>query len=386
MSERLYKPNTATKFQENGEWFYLDPVRYKQVLVTPEETVRQDILQYLLDDVGVPPHKILVEVPLDRFKKYARGRADIVITVSNPEDEDQKVLCIIECKRANIDITDQTFEQARAYAEICDAEYIICTNGEREEAYQLKNDEYVLLNKTPTYLQMLNGDGEEYEYDEPVPDRPMEDVLKDTEYFKDIGVIGEHSAQIVEQTGIKLYESFVRADDCTGLQLGYATVEEDYGVVYWTVGNNALGYTMLYRVICVCYKGMHRHIFLGTAGMVSGSKTSTILVVGIQDRGPSRMGIMLNLDKGISVDGDIITIRHSGRLARAGRTGLRQQVFDILKETRPDMLGSNEVIVGTLDGEKLLWDWDDKRFCEFIGNLIEYAIIRDKVGWGVPGK
>ena len=41
-------------YKRNGKDCYLDPIRKKLIYITPEETVRQKTISYLLDELGVP--------------------------------------------------------------------------------------------------------------------------------------------------------------------------------------------------------------------------------------------------------------------------------------------------------------------------------------------
>ena len=45
----------------NGIEYYIDPIREKPAIATPEETVRQNTLEYLVSVLGVPVEMIVVE-------------------------------------------------------------------------------------------------------------------------------------------------------------------------------------------------------------------------------------------------------------------------------------------------------------------------------------
>ena len=49
-------------YKDSGKEYYLDPIRQKLILKTPEETIRQKILQYLLADKKVPKDMIQFEM------------------------------------------------------------------------------------------------------------------------------------------------------------------------------------------------------------------------------------------------------------------------------------------------------------------------------------
>lgn len=88
----LQKHKPTKKFDNN----YLCYVRKRLITATPEEEVRQSVINFLTNEKGYPIRNISVEVPMTHFLKGAKGRADIVIT-----DNEQNVICLIECKEPN---------------------------------------------------------------------------------------------------------------------------------------------------------------------------------------------------------------------------------------------------------------------------------------------
>jgi hypothetical protein len=115
-NEEIYMTNQLIKFEElieykiddeykrNGKKCIFDPIREILVMSTPEEVLRQQIIRYFLDKLRIPKHMIDVEVPMSRFKKRARGRADIIV-YGKEEDVDFPLL-IVECKAPTIPIND----------------------------------------------------------------------------------------------------------------------------------------------------------------------------------------------------------------------------------------------------------------------------------------
>ena len=62
---------------KEGKEMILDPLRRKYVKLTPEEWVRQNFVQYLINEGKYPPGLLGIEV-LSRFNKMKR-RVDILI-------------------------------------------------------------------------------------------------------------------------------------------------------------------------------------------------------------------------------------------------------------------------------------------------------------------
>jgi hypothetical protein len=99
-----------------------DIVRKKYVRLTPEEWVRQHLLQFLVLDKGVPKSLIAVEKKLlvNRILK----RTDLVVHSRNAEP-----LLVAECKSPSVKISQRTFDQAARYNLSLNAKYFVLTNG-----------------------------------------------------------------------------------------------------------------------------------------------------------------------------------------------------------------------------------------------------------------
>jgi len=94
--------------KEGKRTVIFDPVRRKYVALTPEEWVRQHIINYLVTEKKYPVSLISVEMPL----KYSglHKRSDLIIN-----DRNGKPLMIIECKAPEVTITEKAFEQIAIY-------------------------------------------------------------------------------------------------------------------------------------------------------------------------------------------------------------------------------------------------------------------------------
>lgn len=98
-----------------------DPIRQKQVKLTPEEWVRQNIIQHLLA-LGYPKGLIAAEQPItfNGLKK----RCDIVVYNRQAQPS-----LIVECKAPHVGITQKVFDQIAVYNLKLNVEYLIVTNG-----------------------------------------------------------------------------------------------------------------------------------------------------------------------------------------------------------------------------------------------------------------
>ncbi len=106
-------------------WF--DPVRRRAVTATPEEGVRQAVLRYLLDTLGVPVNLITVECSLASMDPGNLRRADIVVW--RPGQSLLSPWLLVECKAPHIPINDNVAFQAGNYLHKIPCRYVMLTNG-----------------------------------------------------------------------------------------------------------------------------------------------------------------------------------------------------------------------------------------------------------------
>lgn len=145
--QKLNLPPVELKIKsKENKLFIFDDFRKKDILLTPEEWVRQHFAYYLINNKKYPKSLTLLEkeLKLNNTKK----RTDIVIynTQGTPE-------VIVECKAMSIKITQQTFDQIARYNLKLKAKYLIVTNGLEHYFCQMdfENEQYVFLKDIPNY-------------------------------------------------------------------------------------------------------------------------------------------------------------------------------------------------------------------------------------------
>ncbi|MEO6902684.1 MAG: type I restriction enzyme HsdR N-terminal domain-containing protein [Bacteroidia bacterium] len=108
--------------QEGSQVYIFDVFRKKYVVLTPEEWVRQNFLQYLLQHKNYPLSLIALEASL-KYNKLQK-RADILIYNKQGQPH-----MMIECKAPTIKISQDTFDQVARYNMIFKVRYLVVTNG-----------------------------------------------------------------------------------------------------------------------------------------------------------------------------------------------------------------------------------------------------------------
>jgi type I site-specific restriction endonuclease len=133
------------KNSEKGKMIF-DPVRSKYVTLTPEEWVRQNFLQYLIQVKKTPKSLIRVEMSLE-LNGMAK-RSDIVV-----HDRQGNPLLAVECKATSVKITQSVFEQLARYNLQLNVPYLVVTNGLKHFFCKFSETEkkYLFLEEIPEY-------------------------------------------------------------------------------------------------------------------------------------------------------------------------------------------------------------------------------------------
>lgn len=143
----LNLPTYSFKIKSKENKLYIfDILRKKNVVLTPEEWVRQNYIQYLINEKKYPKTLIAIEKQL-KINNLIK-RTDILIF-----DKSGNPNIIVECKAPSIKITQDTFDQIARYNLKLQAKYLIVTNG-LEHFYCKMNYQqmkYDFLKEIPNY-------------------------------------------------------------------------------------------------------------------------------------------------------------------------------------------------------------------------------------------
>lgn len=129
--------------KEGNNEFIFDTIRKSWIMLSPEEWVRQNILQFLVQTMQYPASLIAVEksIQLGTLNK----RFDILVYQKN------KPWMIIECKEANTAITEKTFAQILQYQQVLEAKYLIMSNGHSTMGAKIESGKLRYLQNFPDY-------------------------------------------------------------------------------------------------------------------------------------------------------------------------------------------------------------------------------------------
>jgi hypothetical protein len=145
--QKLNFPSYSFRFKNSeNKVFIFDEIRKKFMLMTPEEWVRQNVVQFLIQEKKYSKSYINVEkiIKLNGLTK----RYDIVVFQPNG-----KIFLLVECKAPEVSISQNTFDQIARYNMVLEANYLMVTNGLNHYFCQMdfENEKYLFLKELPEF-------------------------------------------------------------------------------------------------------------------------------------------------------------------------------------------------------------------------------------------
>ncbi|MGY4539204.1 hypothetical protein ACVW0P_003638 [Mucilaginibacter sp. UYNi724] len=134
---------------DNGQLTLFDELRKKNIVLTPEEWVRQHFVQYLIRQKQYPKSLIKLEGGL-RLHGMAK-RTDIVVFNTAGD----KIL-LVECKAPYVPINQATFDQAARYNMVHKVKLMAVSNGLQHYYCSINHDNetYKFLEELPGYKEL----------------------------------------------------------------------------------------------------------------------------------------------------------------------------------------------------------------------------------------
>ena len=131
---------------QNGQLILFDMIRKKNIVITPEEWVRQHFVQYLINQKHYP--KTLIKLEGGHKMSGMAKRSDIV--VYNPAGE--KIL-LVECKAPSVPIDQKTFDQVARYNMVHKVNLLAVSNGMLHYYCRIdfENQRYQFIEELPDY-------------------------------------------------------------------------------------------------------------------------------------------------------------------------------------------------------------------------------------------
>ncbi|MGD6942466.1 type I restriction enzyme HsdR N-terminal domain-containing protein [Cytobacillus gottheilii] len=368
-------------YKQGRKKLIYDPCRQILLQFTPEEEVRQKILQVLIEEMNIPRESISTEFNLNQVDPTSKQRADIVVWHKD-RNGIEHALIVLELKAKHIELTDHTLEQVKSYNKILNAKYLGISNGGHMQLYEMNNDEAVpLTNELYTYSELLKGKVEYTRYRE-LRRLPYELTTYDryVKYLFNQNYIGEGTPIEMHPFISELQNYILCGEFIKGVKYQVEVIQDLSNGIF-SYGNASGGrFSGYYRSFIV--KGfdgkdyVYRIGIFGTALLVGdpvyGNRGgNTYLTVAVDKSGLSTNLLQLNLDQFCmySEERSSYEIIHNGR-----RNGFKnQQVLEKVKLFSPSLLVEGKVSLGSLPAHNSISVLEGS---EFIERLLEYACVR----------
>ena len=373
-------------YKRNNKDCYLDPIRKKLIYITPEETVRQRVVSYLLNELKVPPEMLMVESHLKHYKVDSKRRADIVIH-SIDDEGTMYPIAIVECKAPGVGLGESVADQLCDYCNSLGADYAMMVNDVESFCfhYDSSKEQYIQIDCLPNYEDMIDG---KYALADlgMMPDRIAYDKIP--QFIEDN--IEELSADISPKTprnlahaALNLWEGLLNPRyKMVAKPYKLFTLVEDYGVRQLSYGNAGGGvFYGLYRSFIIEYNGSTEIVSIGFTpyGSFANPNTEkTAMVVAIDNEDDSHHALQFSIDDNLKQTGSTYTFYHHGKIAIGNKgSGKVSELMKFVDPKYSEIIDGSKFNLGSLTYDSD-WDLNNPEVEKLIENIISYALLRDE--------
>lgn len=373
-------------YERNGRDCYFDPIRQKLIYITPEETVRQQVISYLVSELHVPVHMIDVEVHLSHYGIKSNRRVDILINKYNESEDILEALCVIECKAPSIMLGESAENQMVDYCNALGCDYSMITNGYDILCYHYndKTQMYDLIEEIPQYVDMVKGEYVELPKKKLFPRLQFEELFEKDNWKSYIGyALGNEITKDLAIPMTNFMECLLYPEHkLPKKKYKLFSVIEDIGVRFLSYGNaSGASFQGPYRSFVIEYKGSTEIISIGMSTYVSDAKpdiVKTAIIVAIDNEETAHHSLQLVVENNIALLDNNVTFYHHGRIAIGNRgCGKLDELRQFVSEQYPEIIDGKRFNLGTLINDHL-WNLDEPDVMKLVENFISYALIRDE--------
>ena len=369
-----------------GRECYLDPIRKKLIYITPEETVRQQVISHLLYDLNVPADMISVEENLSHYGIKSIRRTDITIKCLT-KDGDLIPVAVIECKAPGIGLGNKVAEQLSFYSDTLGCDYAMMINDIEYQCYHYNENtqRYDLLEKLPCYADILENKYIIQPVEEQLPRPAFEEISKifkenPAAYDMEISPSTEHNLACASFNLLTCLFDDDHQLPCR--QYSVFNLIEDYGVRMLTYGNAGGGvFYGPYRSFLIERNGSAEFVSFGFSTYGRSEKPDswkTALNVAIDNEKESHHALQLSIDDNVIYQDGKVTFYHHGRIAVGNKgSGKVSELREFVAARYPQIISGKQFNLGTLLYDRD-WELDDPEVINLMENLISYALVRDE--------
>jgi len=144
--EALNLPAFQFKIEQHGDDFFIfDSIRKKNIVLTPEEWVRQNFIEFMCQVHQYPKELMSVEKGLKVLT--LQKRSDILVY-----NRQGVPWLLVECKAPQVKLNEDTIYQALHYHIKLKVKFIIITNGLEHYCLKINETDYEFIENLPQFV------------------------------------------------------------------------------------------------------------------------------------------------------------------------------------------------------------------------------------------
>lgn len=149
-------PQISFKGDEKILW---NPVLKKTFKNLPEERVRLQLLEYLIEEAGYSQHRVSFESPVKLPRDKSKSRTDLICY-----NEAFNPLLLVECKAPEVRLDAKVALQIARYNQQVDAPLLLVTNGISDFWFSQQGDSLSFLDVIPEPFDSSHNADQNFEY------------------------------------------------------------------------------------------------------------------------------------------------------------------------------------------------------------------------------
>ncbi|AXY75478.1 restriction endonuclease subunit R [Paraflavitalea soli] len=131
--------------EEEGKELIFDELRRLWIRLTPEEWVRQNFLQYLVQTMGYPASLIAIERELKLGE--LRKRFDVLVY-----NRQHQPWLMVECKAMEVNLDESVLQQVLRYNIAVPVPFLVITNGHYCAGFEKRGQQLQAIGTLPVFI------------------------------------------------------------------------------------------------------------------------------------------------------------------------------------------------------------------------------------------
>lgn len=142
-----------------GKKLLWNPILKKAYQNRPEERVRLQVVEYLIHETNISAARISFESPIHLHNDKTASRTDLIVY-----DKQFKPLLLVECKAADVSLSEKASLQIARYNQKVGAPFLLITNGIEDYWFNSDSENTISLEDIPSHFQSSDRPDRNFTY------------------------------------------------------------------------------------------------------------------------------------------------------------------------------------------------------------------------------